>query len=203
MIKRWLASLVLALVIGVSPLAAPAQAYPSCDGTWSLGVGGLSLSLVQGSWEDSRYVQADEPIGFDSLNPAAGLRELDRRYHSHRATCPGDWVEIVGHSEGAGIVHAWVTEHQDEQLVSAVLLADPKQHPNGLASHPLGWLIGYPLAGTDAEFGSVPVLQVCHRDDVVCNRPAGWFGYVLTRTHTSYNTDPDVYPDGVSGIWFR
>lgn len=187
--------------------AAPAAADSGgCTGNYSIGVGGLSLGFPGGSWENSAYVVADFRVGYDSLNPLQGLRNLEIAYDNHRGMCPDDRIKLVGHSEGAALVHVWVTEHPDATNVSAVLLADPKRVAGpgnaGLAANPLGVLIGYPLAGVDARFGSVPVLSVCHQLDAVCNeRPAGWLGYV-SGAHTSYNTVADMYPYGVSGIWF-
>jgi cutinase len=193
--------------VGIFPAATAAAADPvGCTGEYSIGVGGLQLGIPGGSWENSAYIVADNHIGYDSLNPLQGLRNLEIAYDLHRDMCPSDRIKLVGHSEGAALVHVWVTEHQDATNVSAVLLADPKRVAGpggaGLAANPLGALIGYPLAGVDDDFGSVPVLSVCHQLDAVCNEhPAGWVGYVAG-AHTSYNTIADDYRFGVSGVWF-
>lgn len=194
MAKRSLAAALLSVIL-LSLLDSPAaEANPEvCRGDWSMGIGGLQLSLTEGGWDDSRYLVSDQPVGYDSLNPRAGMAELDRLYWRHRAQCPGDRVTIIGHSEGAGIAHAWVSANQFITDTNVILLADPKQWPHGLSGDPLAPVLGYPLAGVDANFGSVPVLQVCHPDDVVCNEPAGWMGYLFTRAHTSYDMNVNDY----------
>ncbi|MEV4127137.1 cutinase family protein [Nocardia sp. NPDC049707] len=187
----------------VSP-AAPARA-DGCIGSWSIGVGGLAIGLF-GFGEDSTYLAADQPVGYNSADPMSGLRELDRLFWQHRNACPDDQVTLIGHSEGAGIIHAWVTAHQDVENANAILLSDPKRVAGpgsaGLSGDPLAPLVGYPLAGVDDDFGDFPVLQVCNHDDVICNEEAGWFGY-LTGAHGRYDYSSQHYSDDVSGVWFR
>lgn len=202
-------ALALSAVLAVVSIyfAAPATAAPaSCTGDYSIGVGGLKASLFSGTWEDSSYVYADQRIGYDSMNPMQGLNNLAAAYTAHRAECPADHVTLIGHSEGAGIVHAWVSTHQDATNTNAVLIADPKRAAGpgtaGLASIPGSWIIGYPLAGVDADFGTVPVLSVCHWDDVICNVGTGWYGYVVAGSHLDYDFYASDYPDDASGVWF-
>src|SRR5690606_23769168 len=208
---RRIATLAAAAALAVSSLIlAPVTAQaggPSCDGSWSMGVGGFVVSLSHGTGQPSTYMGVDQPVGYNGLNPVGGLRELDRLYWQHRNRCPGDHVKILGHSMGAAIVHTWVSEHRYEPRVSAVLLSDPKRAAgpgsDGLAGNSLNFVVGYPLAGTDANFGIVPVLSVCNSADVVCNEVAGWHGYLFTGAHTNYSADADDYPDNASGVWFR
>lgn len=198
---------VAALVLAGLALPTTAATAASCDGSTSVGVGGLKLSTYAGSWEDSTYVNADQLVAYDSLSPMSGLRRLDRVYRSIRAACPADHIKIVGHSEGAAITHAWITAHPSAENLSAVLLSDPKRPPGpgsaGLAGNPFSPLIGYPLAGVDSFYGAVPVLQVCNRADVVCNEEAGWLGYIGSTTHLDYDFDADNYADDASGVWFN
>jgi len=187
--------------------ATPATAAPvSCTGDYSIGVGGAKVSVYSGTWEDSSYVYADQRVQYDTLNPAQGYSELDRAYWRHRAVCPADHIKLVGHSEGAAIIHAWVTDNPVADT-SAVLIADPKRAAGpagaGLASIPGNRIIGWPLAGVDDWFGPVPVLEVCNHDDVVCNVPAGWYGYVATGAHLNYDFHADSYQYGASGVEFR
>ena len=201
------ATLVLAaagIVLGVPQAFAGGPAGVVCDGETSVGVGGLYVAL-NGTYENSAYIGADVAVGYDSLNPGQGLANLGYTVDMLRAECPADHLKLVGHSEGAALVHAWVSAHPFAENVSAVLISDPKRVAGpgwaGLADVPGAWLVGYPLAGVDANFGAVPVLNVCRHDDMVCNTQAGWFGY-FTGAHTSYNYSPDAYPDYASGIWF-
>lgn len=207
MIKRiscFIAALLAAPIIFLTP-AVTASAAPVCTGLHSIGIGGLKVSIYSGSWEDSTYLSADQLVAYDSFNPAQGLANLDQAYQSYRAACPADRVQIIGHSEGAALAHIWVTQHQTERGVSAVLIADPKRSAGpggvGLAGDPLGPFLVPMLAGTDANFGSVPVLEVCRWDDVICNEPSGWLGYVAG-VHTNYDFDAADYSFGESGTEF-
>jgi cutinase len=199
-------AVIAALGISVATFSAAEAHADTCTGSYSIGVGGAKISFAEGTWEDSSYIYADNRIQYDTLNPRQGYSELDRAFWRHRALCPSGHIELVGHSEGAAIIHAWVTDNPVPDT-SAVLLADPKRATGpagaGLASIPGNWLIGWPLAGVDANFGPVPVLQVCNHDDVVCNVPAGWYGYVAKGTHLNYDFDSSDYPVNTAGVWFR
>jgi len=189
---RWLL-LVAALLGSFAVVFAPtASAAEPCTGVWSIGVGGLQVGLT-GTGQDSSYFVVNQRVGYNTLDPQAGLNELDRLFWQHRNACPSDHIMILGHSEGAGIVHAWVSAHTNVPNANAILLADPKR-PGGLAGlsgAAFGWP-GYPLAGTDANFGNFPVLEVCRNDDVICNVSAGWLGYIQGH-HMWYNFDAHAY----------
>ncbi len=191
-----------ASVFTVSPAAARAD---DCVGNWSIGVGGLAIGVL-GFGENSTYLAVDQRVGYNSADPMSGLRELDRLFWQHRTACPDDHVTLIGHSEGAGIIHSWVTAHQGMPNVNAILLSDPKRVAGpgsaGLSGDTLAPLVGYPLAGVDADFGDLPVLQVCQHDDVICNEEAGWFGY-LTGAHGRYDYNSRHYSHDASGAWFR
>lgn len=190
-------------------IAAPQAAADPCIGNWTIGVGGATIGIFNPGFtgETSAYMGADQPVGYNSFDPMSGYHELDRLFWYHRATCPADYIEIVGHSEGAAIIHAWISAHPDMPNASAVLIADPKRPAGpggaGLSSIPGNGIIGYPLAGADANFGSWPVLEVCHSDDIVCNLPAGWDGYLFHSSHTDYDFSASDYPVNASGVWFE
>jgi cutinase len=158
-----------------------------------------------GGYQPSKYLDGDSHVVYNSWNPRQGLAILDALIRDYRATCPGDHIKLLGHSAGAGIIHAWVSANSGFGRVNAILLADPKRAAGpgsaGLASIPGNGLIGYPLAGVDANFGDIPVLSICQHDDVVCNVRAGWFGY-LTGAHMRYDGDADSYGTDWSGVWF-
>lgn len=193
--------------IVVPMLSAPVAIADSCVDSWSIVVGGAKVSWTTGTWEDSSYLAGDQRVGYETLNPFGGLVELDRLINEHRNECPDDHIKLLGHSEGAGIIHAWVTAHNGYGNISAVLLADPKRIAGpggpGLSSSHFAPLIGYPLAGVDDWFGDIPVLEVCNHDDIVCNAEAGWYGYLFTGAHGRYNGDADTYSDWDSGVWFQ
>lgn len=195
---------VAAVAAGIAlPITANATA---CSGDWSVVIGGLQLGLLTGSAQDSSILIGDQRVGYNSLDPNGGLRELDRLIRNHRASCPGDHIKIMGHSEGAAITHAWVTAHNGYGNVNAVLLADAKRVAGpgwgGLSSIPGAFLIGYPLAGVDDFFGDIPVLSVCNHDDMVCNTEAGWWGY-YTGAHVRYDADAANYGNDESGVRFQ
>lgn len=200
-------AVVVALGISVATVSAAAVHAETCIGSWSVGIGGLQIGIPGGTGEDSRYLSVDQPVGYDSGNPISGYRELDRLILRHRYECPADHIEIVGHSEGSGIAHAWITANETFPNVSAVLIADPKRAAGpggaGLAGIPGNWIVGWPLAGVDSNFGAVPVLEVCHSNDWVCNFPAGPVGYLFESAHTDYDFTASDYPSNADGVWFQ
>lgn len=191
-------------------MQAPAATADPCTGTWSIGMAGLGDNASMDFWG-----KVDQPVGYNTNNPITGLWELDRLFWSHRDQCPGDHIKLIGHSEGAGLVHVWVTEHQWVGNANAILLSDPKRFYPGLGepgmanlSGPFGfaapWFPGfltYPLAGVDDWFGEFPVLSICRWDDWVCNT-AAFPGYShVTGLHGAYNFWADAYGDWDSGPW--
>ncbi|MFF2551832.1 hypothetical protein ACFVUS_12580 [Nocardia sp. NPDC058058] len=185
--------------------ATPANA-DQCNGDWSIVMGGFTLSGPGLTGEDSSYLAGDQRIGYNSADPYSGLNELDRLFWSHRGECPGDHIRIVAHSEGAGIAHAWVTAHQDVDNANAVLIADPKRAGDGSGWDGLsvaGGFLGYPLAGVDDWFGGFPVLEICNRDDQICDTSAGWWGYLFGGAHGRYDFNAYDYGDGDSGTWYQ
>lgn len=206
MIKKILAGLGgLALAVGMILVpAGSASAATGCDGVYRIGVGGFNngdSSIWQGVDFKVQYsAQISGPSaqqGVDNLQKAA----LDQR-----AKCPAQHIAAYGHSEGAAVVHSWVTQKQFPNA-SAVLVADPKRPagPGGPGFASLGWLVGlgYPLTGVDNFYGRVPVLQVCNRDDGICDINAGPIGYLFTGAHVRYDFDARNYPVGLNAQWYR
>ena len=199
-----LASLVVGFGGALAVQPAQAQAAFPCVGVWNVAIGGLALSVNQGTWQSSAYLQANQLVGYNSADPVGGLNELNRLIFEHRAQCPGDHIKIVGHSEGAAIAHQWVAEHQWFPRANAVLLADPKRFAvpgtgqHGLANNPLNFVVGYPLRGVDANFGNFPVETICRWQDVICKDDGNWIGY-LTGAHTAYNFNAFFYGTNMRG----
>ncbi|WP_067690116.1 cutinase family protein [Nocardia jejuensis] len=196
------AALLLAALLSITYATSPKAHADVCTGDWAIGIGGL------GDNSSSVFVAfVDQPMGYNSLDPMSGLNELNRLFWSHRDQCPGDHIRLIGHSEGAGILHAWVTAHQDADNANAILLADPKRVAGpgwgGLASTPGSGIIGYPLAGVDDWFGGFPVLTVCNHDDQICDTSAGWWGYLFGGAHNRYDFNVWDYGDWDSGVWYR
>lgn len=171
-----------------------------CLSTWSIGVGGYTMTGNPGTWETSEYITADQHVEYNSIDPASGVSVLGSLINRHRLECPSDHIKIVGHSEGAAIVHAWVTEHKQESNINAVLIADPKflQGP-GLSVVYNVW----PLGGVDANFGNFPVLTVCNSDDMICDTKAGWMGYVAEGAHQRYDMNSFDYNNYSTGTVFH
>ncbi|MFR9752491.1 hypothetical protein ACL02S_15850 [Nocardia sp. 004] len=193
---------VLLAFLSLTHLTAPKAHAANCIGNWAIGIGGL------GDNTSSVFIPyVDQPVGYNSLDPMSGFRELDRLFWLHRSRCPGDHIRLIGHSEGAGILHAWVTAHQNVGNANAILLADPKRAPGpgwgGLSSTPGNWIVGYPLAGVDNWFGNFPVLTVCNHDDQICDTSAGWWGYLFGGAHNRYDFNVWNYGDWDSGVWYR
>ncbi|MCU1640447.1 MAG: Cutinase [Nocardia sp.] len=196
------AALLLAILFSITYVTSSKAQADVCTGDWAIGIGGL------GDNTSSVFAPTvDQPVGYNSADPMSGLNELDRLFWLHRSQCPDDHIKLIGHSEGAGIVHAWVTAHQDVGNANAILLADPKRDAGpgwaGLASTPGSGIIGYPLAGVDDWFGGFPVLTVCNHDDQICDTSAGWQGYLFGGAHTRYDFNVWDYGDWDSGVWYR
>lgn len=204
MIKKMRAMLLV--VVGclglVVPLtfAAPAQAANCGGGLWTVGVGGLAVGFQNGTWQDSGYINANERIQYNSADPNMGLNSLRYVMSVHRDVCPGDHIKVVGHSEGAAIVHQWVIENSWFPNANAVLLADPKMHewPGGDGFSRELWWAGYPMAGNDDWFGAFPTLTICRWWDHICRADSDWVGY-FSGAHTAYNFDSWFYGDWDDG----
>lgn len=192
------------VVAGISTGVATTASADPCIGTWVIGVGGFTTSGPGVFGQDSMYVWSNQPVGYNTSDPASGVNELSRLFWFHRDQCPGDHIRIVAHSEGAAIAHAFVTANPDAGNANAVLLADPKYvgPPGGPGLAASGGFLGWPLAGVDDWFGGWPVLTVCNSDDVICNSPAGWFGY-FTGAHGRYDMNGFDYGDWDAGVWFN
>lgn len=190
---------------GFYALAAPAASADPCNGDWSIGVGGFQIDGNLNTGQTSSYFNADQPVGYNSADPAGGVAEINRLYWEHRKACPADHIKIVGHSEGAALVHAWVSKNKDAKNTSAVLISDPKRAagPGGPGmSVEIGFL-GWPIAGNDSDFGSVPTLSICNNDDHVCNSDSDWSGYLWGGAHGRYDFNAADYADDANGIDYR
>ena len=182
--KIWCLSALVAagFVVPMVALAPTASAY-NCAPTWVVGVGGFN-----GGWQDSLYIVANEHVQYDSNNAIAGLDRLRFIMNVHREVCPNDHIKMVGHSQGAGIVHQWVEENQWYPNANAILLADPKMHewPGGDGFSRELWWMGYPMAGNDDWFGNFPTATLCQWRDHICRADSDWNGY-FSGVHTWYD----------------
>ena len=176
-------------------LAAPAAAGP-CVGTWTIGIGGL------GNNDSSSFPTVHQRVGYDSANARSGEDELNRLVRQHRAWCGRDHIKIIGHSQGAGLAHAWAAANPGFPNTNLILLADPKRAPGpgaGGMSQLLGFM-GYPMAGVDNHFGGIPTLTICNRTDGVCSLDGGPF--VFNPAHSAYDFDVRNYVNWGNGVVF-
>ena len=207
MIKKILAGVggvALALGAVLIPAAGSATAATDCSGVYRIGVGGF-MNTDSSVWQGVDFrVKYSAQISGKSAQE--GVDALQKAATDRRAVCPDQHIAAYGHSEGAAVVHSWVSQKQLANS-SAVLVADPKRPAGpgkaGFAS--LGWLVGLgaPINGVDSNYGKVPVLQVCNRDDGICDIGAGPNGYLFTGAHNRYDFDARNYPVGVSDQWYR
>lgn len=188
---------VLGGTLFLQPTTATAQ---SCPDVWTIGVGGFVL----GGWQESAYFNADQRIGYNVWNPVEGKNWFSDAMWNMRNACPATHITAIGHSEGAGLIHAWVTENQGFPNANAVLIGDPKRNGwdtgAGMARFGGSLFPGYPLAGVDDWFGDFPTLQVCRWDDGVCRTEAGPNGYIEGR-HGWYNFNVWDYTWSPTGTW--
>lgn len=192
--------LICAALMFITPIifTATATADP-CLGTYSIGIGGF------GNNDSTVFPLVNQRVGYNSwTDPMSGLNELNRLVWQHRSQCPADHLKLMGHSEGAALVHAFVTANPGFPNASAVLLADPKRNagPGGPGLSSVGGFLGYPLAGTDDWFGPWAVVTVCNSDDFICNTGTSPVGYANGR-HGAYDFDPAHYSNTVRGVWFQ
>ncbi len=206
---RRLAAMVATVLLSVGAVAvasAPtAQAAP-CGGTYTIVVGGFNdptSSVFTGN--------VSQRVGYSAQLTGAsareGVNELNRLIRDQRALCPAQHAKAIGYSEGAAVVHTWVTENwQSFGNVNAVLIADAKRAANpgaaGLSGQWYSEVVGRPLAGADNLFGNIPTVTIC-TDDVICDSTAasGWLGYPAK--HMNYDFNVDVYSDDADGQWFN
>ncbi|MGV9663908.1 cutinase family protein [Nocardia niigatensis] len=196
------AALLSATLFSLTVTTSPAARADYCTSDWAIGIGGSGDNTPS---VFAPYV--DQSVGYNSADPMSAYNQLDQLFRSHRNECPRDHIRLIGHSEGAGILHAWITAHQNAGNTNAILLSDPKRAPGpgsaGLSATPWNWLIGYPLAGVDDWFGNTPVLTICNHDDQICDTSAGWTGYVFAGAHDRYDFNVWDYGDWDSGVWYR
>lgn len=127
-----------------------------------------------------------------------GIASVGAAVNQVRSACPATTITLAGHSQGAAIVHVYLSRHGLSNG-NAVLYADPKQAGTG-QSDQLFWFGGPPVAGTDANFSGVPTVSLCNQDDPICNKNASWVGY-FTGAHDRYNFDARVYAGKTGVIW--
>jgi cutinase len=203
----------LLLSAGLTLTAPPIASAASCDGTYTIVVGGYTDrdSMIFTGGISQRVGYSAE---VNSQSARQGVDELNRLIRNQRAACPDQHAKAIGFSEGAAVVHIWVTENWPSfDNVNAVLIADPKRDPHGLGGPGLagqapsvifGPIVGYPLAGVDSFFGNVPTVSLC-ADDIICDEGAasGWLGYLQHKHVDNYNFNVDVYSDDGVGQWFN
>jgi cutinase len=206
--KRTLAAAIaLSAAVTCSISAAPPAGAASCDGTYTIVVGGLNdgASAIFTGGVDQRVGYSAQ---LSSASARAGVDELNRLIRDQRAACPSQHAKVVGFSEGAAVAHIWVSENWSTfDNVNAVLIADPKRKggpgADGLAGQFYAAVMGAPLYGSDRNFGDIPTVSIC-TDDVICDSTAasGWIGY-LTGAHGNYSFNVDDYSDDGDGQWFN
>ena len=212
---RRISALLAGLVIsaGLALAVAPAAYAASCDGTYTIVVGGFTdrdSTIFRGNVSQRVGYSAE----VNSQSARQGVDELNKLIRNHRAACPGQHAKVVGFSEGAAVAHIWVTENwKSFGNVNAVLIADPKREPNGLGGNGLagqapskafGPIVGPPLVGVDRFFGNVPTVSLC-ADDIICDElaPSGWIGYAQQKHTHNYDFNVDAYSNNGVGQWFN
>ena len=195
--------LAAALVVGGLVVAAPASSAASCDGLWTIGIGGL------GNNDSSAFPTVDQRVGYNSFDTRSGVNELNRLIRDHRGQCPGDHIKAIGHSGGAAALHVWASENGRTigGKVNIILLSDPKRPagPGGPGFAATDWPFNtiQPLAGADGNYGGLPTWQVCNGDDHICNSQSGWDGYLFRGRHNAYDFDVNHYSNSANGQDFR
>lgn len=187
-------------------ISAPAANAAPCEGTYTIAVGGMN-DTTSGIFTGNVTQRVGYSAALNSQSARQGVDELNRLIRDQRGVCPDQHAKAVGFSEGAAVVHIWVTENwQTFGNVNAVLIADPKRAAGpggpGLAGQAGSQIVGPPLVGVDNFFGNVPTVTIC-TDDIICdaNAASGWPGY--PNAHMNYSFNVDDYSDDGHGQWFN
>ena len=205
---RRLAATMATVVLSVGALAVsvPAAQAAPCGGTYTIVVGGFN-DPTSGIFTGNVSQRVGYSAQLTGASAREGVNELNRLIRDQRAACPAQHAKAIGFSEGAAVVHTWVTENWPTfDNVNAVLIADPKRNAgpgaSGLSGQWYAGVVGPPLAGADNFFGDIPTVTIC-TDDVICDSTAasGWLGY--PRNHMNYDFNVDVYADDADGQWFN
>ncbi|MFD7162531.1 cutinase family protein [Streptomyces violascens] len=211
-IRAALAGLLLTVGVsaaqGATAQGATAQAAASCDGTYTIVVGG-----TWSTWDNDRFTgNIQQHVGYASQVPSgpsvrSGVNELNRLVRDQRAACPDQHVKMGGYSLGAAVVHVWISENwRSFGNVNAILLADPKRQggpgTNGSAA-PFGGIIGPPLSGSDRDFGNVPVKSICYWD-YICDESAGIWTYPKNHNDNYWpDFNMDHHNDDANEQWYN
>lgn len=190
------ASLVAASFI---PATFAAPAAGACAGVTTIAVGGFNDGGA-GVFAGRANVHAHYSGALNDME--GGIGALAGVVDQVRRDCPGTHIQLAGHSQGAAIVHVYLSRHGLHNG-SAVLYSDPKQAGTGEADG-LFMLGGPPIAGTDANFRGVPTLSICNVRDVICNRGAGligWWEYATTPVHVAYDFNPRAHLGRTGVLW--
>src|SRR5437762_9214969 len=102
--KFYVALLTLFLALGTSAaVAISSGAVANAAGTWTIGVGGF------GNGDSSVFPTVNQRVGYSAGLSAQdvrnGVNELNRLVRDHHTRYPADHIKIIGHSEGAAVVH--------------------------------------------------------------------------------------------------
>lgn len=185
----------------IVPLTVLAPTSAACPGAQSFGVGGAGNGNSSVFWG-----RVDTPVYYSgNLNDVeGGINALTRDVNDFRRYCPRSQILLTGHSQGAAIVHIYLTRNPWLRNVpaAAVLFADPKQLGSGESDGSFA-IAGYPIAGTDNWFNGIPTVSICSWRDVICNRGAGWAGYLFENAHVApYQPfDPYAYMWWTGTVW--
>jgi cutinase len=181
----------------IIPAVAAAPSAGACAPHTVIGVGGAwdGQAGVYGNKVDVR-VNYSGNLG----DAEGGIGALAATVNQVRKDCPATKLTLTGYSQGAAIVHVYLSRHGLTNG-NAVLFADPKQAGTGQADGLFRWG-GPPIAGTDANFRGVPVASVCYHNDVICSMgaPSGWWGY-FRGDHGRYSFDARAYAGQNGIIW--
>ncbi|MFC9976582.1 cutinase family protein [Spirillospora sp. NPDC127200] len=205
----------LLALTGLTVPMAPAAQAASCEGTYTIAVGGTwdndskiwTGNVTQRVGYNATPAPASPPTGY---HVREGTNELNRLIRNQRNACPGQHVKALGYSLGAAVVHTWVTENwRTIDNVNAVLVADPKRPAGpgnaGVAAHPLvAPFVGFPLAHADDFYGDIPTVSIC-TNDLICdiNASSGLPGYLWGGNHGAYSFNVDHYSNDGNGTWYN
>jgi cutinase len=110
--KRKFAILLAGVLVstGLSMVASPAAQAASCDGTYTIVVGGFN-DTTSSIFTGNVSQRVGYSAALNSQSARQGVDELNRLIRDQRWACPSQHAKVVGFSEGAAVAHIWVTEN--------------------------------------------------------------------------------------------
>jgi ribonucleotide monophosphatase NagD (HAD superfamily) len=159
------------------------------------------------------YPAVIQSAGDYNASVNTGVTELANRLNALHKRCPGEKVFLVGHSQGAHVIHRLLLRRDfanAEWVRQASLFADPAR-PVNVKSNSAGTYNALALTASQPLEANIPrsirgkVKNVCSNYDIICNNPLeASLAFVMAGISTACDTHNGGYfGKPRSGCWSR